>query len=313
MTYHDANYGDCSPRVLAQLDASMQGLVAGRIDEAMGRLCDCLLDERQSLAREDWDRRKLEYRRHPIGALLRQDPFTARAAAKPRGYPGDAELLDYVYAPESWPATTELGASIARYSTNRCAPKGVRWRRDEMARIVDELAAGRPNLRIVAVACGHLREADRSEALKGGGIEAWHALDHDPCTLGSVSGLNTGVVRPLKASVRQLLTGTAPIPAGGADLVYATGLFDYLSDRTAAALLGRLLDIAAPSGRVVVANFAPDLPDTGYMEVFMEWDLTYRNEEEMVALANRCDGQVASLTTYRDSDFGIVFMDISRA
>jgi hypothetical protein len=42
--------------------------------------------------------------------LIQEDPFTRRAFEKPRGYPGDAALLDYVYdgvnAAASLPVTT---------------------------------------------------------------------------------------------------------------------------------------------------------------------------------------------------------------
>ncbi len=36
-------------------------------------------------------------RRHRLQTLLLEDPHTRRAFEKPRGYAGDAEMLDYVY------------------------------------------------------------------------------------------------------------------------------------------------------------------------------------------------------------------------
>ena len=39
--------------------------------------------------------------RHPLRALLHQDPFTYRAFSKPRGYSGDAVLLDLVQQVEA--------------------------------------------------------------------------------------------------------------------------------------------------------------------------------------------------------------------
>src|SRR4051812_3712202 len=34
---------------------------------------------------------------HPLSRLIWQDPFTHHCYSKPRGYAGDAELLDYLY------------------------------------------------------------------------------------------------------------------------------------------------------------------------------------------------------------------------
>src|SRR4051794_26007505 len=34
---------------------------------------------------------------HPLRNLLHEDPFTFRAFSKPRGYAGDAVMMDYIY------------------------------------------------------------------------------------------------------------------------------------------------------------------------------------------------------------------------
>src|SRR6185503_16334963 len=34
---------------------------------------------------------------HPLRHVLHQDPFTYRAFSKPRGYAGDAVMMDYIY------------------------------------------------------------------------------------------------------------------------------------------------------------------------------------------------------------------------
>src|SRR5215472_7964608 len=41
-----------------------------------------------------------ECRQHPLMQLLQHDPLTYRAFSKPRGYAGDAVMMDMVYAAE---------------------------------------------------------------------------------------------------------------------------------------------------------------------------------------------------------------------
>jgi extracellular factor (EF) 3-hydroxypalmitic acid methyl ester biosynthesis protein len=75
--------------------------------EAMDRLCCGLQAQWGSLTTEAWAERVDACLRHPLRELVHQDPFTRRAFSKPKGYAGDAALLDYVCGrDEQWPATT---------------------------------------------------------------------------------------------------------------------------------------------------------------------------------------------------------------
>ena len=51
-----------------------------------------------------------------------------------------------------------------------------------------------------------------------------------------------------------------------------------------------MFDMVVPGGRVLVANFAPVLPEVGYMETFMAWKLIYRTPEEMGRLSSDIPG-----------------------
>lgn len=79
-----------------------------------------------------WNELIVRCRRHSLRELVHQDPFTYRAYHKPRGYAGDAVMMDYIYGREElWtpPETTELGQRIFDYTTSAPASEGVRARR----------------------------------------------------------------------------------------------------------------------------------------------------------------------------------------
>jgi len=69
------------------------------------------------------------------------------------------------------------------------------------------------------------------------------------------------------------------------DLIWSSGLFDYLNDKTAVFLLKRLRETTAPRGHVVVGNFAEDHVSRPYMETIGEWYPIHRSPEDLIRLA----------------------------
>lgn len=90
-------------------------------------------------------------------------------------------------------------------------------------------------------------------------------------------------------------------------------LSDYLEDNAAAVLLQRMLEAARPGGRVVVANFVPDIPDAGYMEACMDWYLIHRSESQLRALHRSLPPELrGELQTFQDPDRNIAFLVATR-
>lgn len=121
-----------------------------KADEELTTTPDTLVHDlhglRQGLPSGIWyESATIGCRQHPVMQLLQQDPFTSRAFRKPRGYAGDAVMLDYIYAAEDGFAlpdldkSSELGRRINQYTSNGAAPRAVRARRRI---IVDRLSEG---------------------------------------------------------------------------------------------------------------------------------------------------------------------------
>jgi hypothetical protein len=95
-------------------------------------------------------------------------------------------------------------------------------------------------------------------------------------------------VQHLQDSITRLLRGSTALSAWGEfDAVYACGLFDYLQPHTWVALCRSLYARVAPGGTLYVGNMVPSSPSRWFMELHLDWQLEYREHEEMLELARR--------------------------
>jgi hypothetical protein len=302
------------------LTACYHRLVDGDEDLAQNALEDLILGLRERRADSSDDEWK-DYVRlciaHPIKDVLHQDPFTFHAFDKPRGYAGDADLLDFIYGvdegkgpPEN---TTELGRRVFRYTTRSPACRGVRHRARIVAELIDEIAREfhRPDL--LSVAAGHLREAGLSGALKQRRLGKYVAFDADVESLQEVRRCYGHYgVETVAATVRQIITGKR-MDLGEFHFIYSTGLYDYLNQTAAKRLTTRLFDMVRPGGHLLIANFLADVKDRGYMESFMDWRLIFRNHNQMLDLAMAIGpARVKDIHLTTDDDYNIVILHLTK-
>jgi extracellular factor (EF) 3-hydroxypalmitic acid methyl ester biosynthesis protein len=131
-----------------------------------------------------------------------------------------------------------------------------------VAALIDRTAHQHKDARILSLAAGHLREADISSAIKSAKISEIIAFDQDSSSLAFITETyGNHRISTHHGSIRSLLGGKHGF--SGFQLVYASGLFDYLAPRTAARLTKEMFNMLAPGGRLLVANFAPTLRDIG--------------------------------------------------
>jgi len=252
---------------------------------------------------------------HPICRYIHQDPYARRSFNKPRGYAGDAVLIDYFYGfngPDNHDTT--LGRAIFDVSMARSSSESVRYRRDLVARIIDQVAEIKPSAHILSVACGHLREASLSVAVQKKQIGCLIAFDQDKESIAVVAQEAVGgglPVETITGSIRNILTKKLKI--NGAAFVYAAGLYDYLEMSLATRLTARMFEMLGSGGRLLVANFAPETEERGYMEAFMDWQLFYRDEAEVAAFAGEVPpDQIAQQQLYRDPEGNVIYLELIR-
>ena len=118
-------------------------------------------------------------------------------------------------------------------------------------------------------------------------------------------------VQAAPGTVRQVLSGRADL--GEFDFIYSTGLLDYLQRPLARRLVNRMFQMLRPGGRILVANFLPQIMGVGYMESYMDWQLIYRSHGDMLDLAMSLDQtQVRDIRMLAEDQQNIVILQVTR-
>lgn len=255
-------------------------------------------------------------RNHSVTRRMREHtPIVRHAASWPRGYPGDAGLIDQLYGAcdESVQLSDEWRRANAIVRQCEMA-RSVRHRRLVIADAIDNCASVHSRPDILSVACGHAREVEWSHTMADGLVNRFVAADQDRQSLDEIArrlGDRFPVVEPLHLSVRGILAGRAAA-LGQFHLVYAAGLYDYLPEALARSLTARLFQLLQPGGRLLLGNFSRS-QDIGFMESIMDWSLIWRSEGEMVGLADAIPAaDIAQKSVWADATSTCLYLDLVR-
>src|SRR4051794_29103960 len=95
-TYERAECRNCDD-ALSLLDEAHDLFATGSVDSAMSHIVEGLHLAKRLLPSGEWALFRANFMHHPVTRIIHQDPFTAWSYRKPRGYAGDAWLLDFIY------------------------------------------------------------------------------------------------------------------------------------------------------------------------------------------------------------------------
>jgi len=258
-----------------------------------------------SLANRETMRAVKEYTEDMISSGLLTAPIIHRSYTKPLGYPGDYQVMNQVYR-NHFEGPSAFAQVFHKFVCEEPLAAGVRTRKDLVKKLQLEqhraLHARNPSmdvLRVTSLACGPAREVveltaapeelptpvhwtliDQEErALSLAYHEVYRSIasHRAPCTL-----------RCMYMSFGQLLRD--PFSALGEepqDFIYAAGLFDYLGDLPARALIKTLYENLAPGGLLAIGNACAPTLNFWIPEFVLDWSLIYRTEEQLVSLTKK--------------------------
>jgi len=246
-----------------------------------------------------------------VTQMLVEGPGWARCYYKPAGYPGDFKIMNYGY--ERRPEGKTVREKFL-HLLGMIASDAIVSRMETLAGLISDYALSRGALAdatkgvryaITSVGAGPARELDDILAATPSHI-SWDAtlIDQEPAALDYVYERIAGMegrerlrLNALNISFRDMLTPSRDAESFmDNDIIYSSGLVDYLNPLLAQRFVKRLYEYVKPGGQVIIGN-VNEAP-TGMiwpLEFVTDWSLYFRTEDEMRAIARDIPGAVVSV------------------
>ncbi len=225
---------------------------------------------------------------------LMRSRFAERAYYKPKGYAGDYQMIELIYRNQA-DGDGKLGRLIDTWALDQVPARAVRARRKLLKSLLDllsreQLGHSKERVRIMNLACGPARELfDLLQV-----CEYSHEIDalcidiDDEALQYADQHINTfahrASLRFMNENVIRWAFGRTRQDFDPMDIIYSSGLCDYLDNRLMSALIRRCYEHLKPGGALIIGNFSPANPDRFFMDHLLYWRLIYRDRDELIDL-----------------------------
>lgn len=240
---------------------------------------------------------------------FRAGPIWRRAYEKPLGYPGDYLMMDQVY---NWKyeGDTLLEKLVHRLGLEvaECIATRMVMVQQTIADIVKRGSAGRL-ARITSLGSGPAQEVRNFLGRQPlpGAVE-FTLIDQEKEALAlayekayrlAVPHSGKAKVSCLQVSFMEMLKGEGAFEMlAPQDLIYTVGLVDYLAPHRARNLVASLYRRLDSGGTMVIGNMKDTVEGNFWpMEMICDWSLHYRNETQMLAMADGLNVAYAEVRT----------------
>jgi len=224
--------------------------------------------------------------REAIWPWFGQSWFMNHALSKPRGYPGDYQMLTAIY--DGKPKSRGLGGYLDRFFLNTDLGRAV-CSRLRLARqfLVAEMARRSGDVTVLNVACGPCREYLGGLGPARDGETTITLIDNDPLALDYVqANIAPGLAGSAKLNfirynaLRMTSAAVNVERFGRSDVIYSVGLCDYIADKFLVPLLKGWRESLAAGGTVYVAFKDMRLYHTPEYQWLVDWFFLQRTEED---------------------------------
>jgi hypothetical protein len=256
-----------------------------------------------------------EYTERVVTNALIDGPTWQRSFGKPLGYPGDFQLMNYMY--DQRPEGGSIRAMFL-HALGLVAGRPIVSRMYTLAELLVDWRNERNDgpYRVMSIGSGPAREFEQIARLAPA-ESRWEVtlVDQEPAALEYALSQNPALTsdgrfaaRALNSSFTQMLNPSQSIiHLPQQDVIYSLGLVDYLSLPLASRFARRMLDYVRPGGRLVIANVNNLTTGiTWQAEHVSDWTLYFRSREEMSAIAQ--DWPEADVSIIEDAFKSVYFL-----
>jgi hypothetical protein len=240
-----------------------------------------------------------------------------RARTKPRGYPGDHQLLTAMY--DAVPKLSGLGGYLDLYLLNSTLGRAVRGRlKAAKSFLVEELSGRRGDVFLLNVACGPCREyVDGFDHAEDCSVHVT-CIDADQQALDYVQRHVVPKAAPsveiecVRYNALRMTSAKANVRKfGRPDVIYSIGLCDYIPDKYMISLLRGWRESLAEDGILYVAFKDARRYDKNECQWLADWYFFQRTEEDCRELYRQAGFDADDLEMNRE-ETGVIMNFVSR-
>jgi extracellular factor (EF) 3-hydroxypalmitic acid methyl ester biosynthesis protein len=263
---------------------------------------------RSTLPPEHEKQLKAVFKQHVLPYTMQSD-FCRYCHEKPKGYAGDFMCMEKIWAGRQGLVAeqeTVVGRVLTDLTLNSANCKANEYRVHYLSQFLMKFH----NARVASVGSGSVIEV--RELYKTGSLQEteFHLFDSDPDTF-ELIGLYCPELLPKLSFYAGNALKTFAQTKSSFELVYSSGLFDYLHLALAKRFISTLWRKVKPGGTLLIINADPHNPTRLWMEYVAEWYMEYKTSEQMLGLAENLE-DVKSVTVKQDPFSVYHYLEIVR-
>jgi SAM-dependent methyltransferase len=219
--------------------------------------------------------------------------YTNWSLKKPYGYAGDFQIIEDIY--NANPSTIGYERLWDNYFLHMGPSIATRNRKEDFKRIISNflIQRGKQPVRIMDLASGPCRELRElfdftPDVMRFAKIDCYDFDDYAIAFASKIFQAESEQVsfykkNAIKMALKKNIKDEIPQEY---DLIFSTGLFDYLDERVAVRLISNLRKTLKPGGIICISNYWDKEKNlwAPLMEWVAEWNLIHRSQDEFIKL-----------------------------
>jgi extracellular factor (EF) 3-hydroxypalmitic acid methyl ester biosynthesis protein len=222
----------------------------------------------------------LQLMRNSFGEDCLKTTLHGHSIAKPYGYAGDFMIIEKFYRKHV--TTDKRFEKWDKFWQSCAATQAVRNRKTYFIDTLTNRLKEKPQLDLLNVASGPARDlADLYSGLNKGQLNTL-CIEADHRAIAYAKELNKAYGEEITFIEKNIFRYETDKKF---DVVWSAGLFDYFNDGVFVKIIRRFVNWIKPGGEIIIGNFSECNSSQAFMELFGDWYLHHRSEEQLTKLA----------------------------